>query len=342
MTMARGGPPGQFVVTRHPSLTRARRGFFLRNVGGNRPPVAHRVPTLIADELRGALNEIVARTDHRARRERDPVRAVHRFSSLADRELVGLLAASIAFGNVTAILAKLDDALLRMGPSPAEAADDAAGLRERMRGWVHRVYCGEDVAALLSGARRVQWEAGSLGERFAAEMAAHGALRPALAAWVRAIREAGAMDSLGRGAKHLLPDPFGASGCKRLLLFLRWMVRPADGVDLGLWSAWVSPAALLIPVDVHVHRLASNMALTDRPTASWAAAEQITARLAELDRADPVRYDFALCHLGMVQRCPSQQDAARCEGCGVKPLCRHWRLPSGAKNRDKRAPGVRS
>jgi uncharacterized protein (TIGR02757 family) len=100
------------------------------------------------------------------------------------------------------------------------------------------------------------------------------------------------------------------------------MVRPADGLDLGLWQ--VSPGVLQVPVDVHVHKLARNLGLTARTNASWETSEEITAALRRFDPNDPVRYDFSLCHLGMLQRCPSRRDPKRCEGCPVKPLCRHW------------------
>jgi uncharacterized protein (TIGR02757 family) len=104
------------------------------------------------------------------------------------------------------------------------------------------------------------------------------------------------------------------------------MVRPADGIDLGLWD--VPASALMIPVDVHVHRLARNLGLTKRSSPSFEVAREITDVLRRFDPADPVKYDFPLCHLGMLQACPSRRDAARCEGCGVKPVCVHWEKPS--------------
>jgi endonuclease III len=91
-----------------------------------------------------------------------------------------------------------------------------------------------------------------------------------------------------------------------------------------LWRSKVDASRLLIPVDVHIHKLAKNLGLTERATPSWATAEEITAALRRFDPADPVRFDFALCHMGMAQQCPSRRDAARCEGCGVQPVCRHW------------------
>jgi uncharacterized protein (TIGR02757 family) len=100
------------------------------------------------------------------------------------------------------------------------------------------------------------------------------------------------------------------------------MVRPADGIDLGMWN--VPASRLLIPVDVHIHRLAQNLGFTRRRDTSWKTTEEITRALARFDAADPASYDFALCHMGMLQRCPSRRDAALCAGCGVQPVCVHW------------------
>jgi uncharacterized protein (TIGR02757 family) len=275
-------------------------------------------------DVKAALDAVRARCDVAARREADPVGFAHRYGPADDRELVALVAACVAFGNVKAIRAKLDDLLARLGPSPARAADDPRVLRGRLRGWKHRVFRGEDIAKLLAGARALQREHGSLGAFFARELAVATSLREALAAWCDAIRAAGGLrkDATRRGPAHLLPDPRGPSGSKRLLLYLRWMIRPADGVDLGLWD--VDPSRLLVPVDVHIHRLARNLGFTRRRGLSWRTTEEITAALARFDARDPVGYDFSLCHMGMLQRCPSRRDPVRCEGCGVQPVCIHW------------------
>lgn len=274
--------------------------------------------------IRTALDGVRARCDVDARRAADPVGFAHRYAAPEDREIVALVAASVAFGNVKAIRAKLDDLLGRVGPRPARAADDPQALRQRLRGWKHRVFRGDDLAKLMAGARAVQRRDGSLGALFERELAARGDLRDALAAWCDAIRDLGGLRKSGRrrGPAHLLADPRGPSGSKRLLLFLRWMVRPADGVDLGLWR--VDPSRLLVPVDVHIHRLSRNLGFTQRRDLSWRTTEEITRALAVFDPRDPVGYDFSLCHMGMLQGCPSRRDARRCEGCGVKPVCIHW------------------
>jgi hypothetical protein len=104
------------------------------------------------------------------------------------------------------------------------------------------------------------------------------------------------------------------------------MVRPDDGVDLGVWKS-IAPSVLLVPVDTHLYKLSRNLGFTARTTLTWDTTEEVTAALRRIDPADPVRFDFSLCHLGMLQRCPSRRDEARCEGCGIKNVCRHWAKP---------------
>lgn len=275
-------------------------------------------------DLARVLEDVIARTDRVARVAADPLAVVREQTSDADRELAALLAASLAFGNALVAQRKAREALARIGRPLAARCDDPPRVRRALRGFVHRVYRGEHVAELLVGARAVQREHGTLGDRFADDLAAAGNLQGALVAFTGAIRARGRL-ARKLGGAHILPDPSAQSGCKRLLLFLRWMIRPADGVDLGLWSHRVPTSVLLVPVDVHLHKLARNLGLTQRAGVTWRTAEEITARLAAIDPADPVRFDFALCHLGMLQRCPSRRDAVACEGCGVRPVCVHWR-----------------
>lgn len=270
-----------------------------------------------------ALEGVLERCDVAASVARDPVGVVRRYRDDRDVELVALIASCVAFGNVKALRAKLEDALERIGPSPATRADDEAGIRKRLATWKHRVYKGDDLARLVLGARSVQREAGSLGAAFAEGF--DGDVREALARFVDRVRRAGGLDrSRSRGARHLLPDPRGTSGCKRLLLFLRWMVRGPDETDLGTWRKHLDARVLLVPVDVHIHKLSRNLGLTKRKGTSWKTTLEITDALRRFDASDPVRFDFALCHMGMLQRCPSRKDAKRCEGCPVKPVCSHW------------------
>lgn len=303
---------------------------------GNVPPARRRA-------IGRALRLVDERCDRTERIGADPIGAVRRYRTVRDLELAGLAGACLAFGNVKALRAKVDDAFERLGPALTQVTDDELEVFGRLGGWRHRVYVGEDLGRLLIGARRVQRAHKTLGARFHADLRAGGTLRHGLSRFVEAIRQAGGLDVAARerrGAAHILPDPAKTSGCKRLLLYLRWMIRPDDGVDLGLWSS-VSPSVLLVPVDTHIFKLARNLGFTDRRTMTWPVAEEITAALREFDAEDPARFDFPLCHLGMLQRCPSRRDPVRCEGCGVIEVCRHWeRAPKkrGAQQKQDAQP----
>ena len=270
--------------------------------------------------LRARLEELVASADGVARREADPVGFVHRFPDRADAEVVGLLAATLAFGNVVAIRKSVARVLDALGPRPAEALMlGEAELAARLEGFVHRVYRGPHVATMLANAGRLRAAHGTLGAAFAADLEAAGELREGLARFAERLRG----EDAPRGLRHLVSDPRAGSACKRQLLYLRWMVRPADGVDLGLWP--VDPARPVMPVDTHVHRIARNLGLTARADASWRTAEEITAALRRFDPADPVKYDFALCHLGVSRDCPSRRDPLKCDACVLRTVCRQWR-----------------
>jgi uncharacterized protein (TIGR02757 family) len=287
-----------------------------------------RVHLGVHSDLAATLERVLATTDKLARKERDPVRFVHRYADPLEAELAALVASSIAFGNVTTILAKGEELFARIGPGLGARAVDRRFLRRRLQGFVHRLYDGDDLAGLLHGARRIQLAHGSLGAFVSMRFAAAGSLRIAASELVLAIRREGGFEGASRatgggGAAHLLPDPAGPSASKRLQLFLRWMVRPADGVDLGLWPA-IPTSALTMPLDVHIHRLSRNLGLTARNDVSFRTATEITVALARIDPVDPVRFDFALCHLGMVGDCPSRREPVSCDGCGVKSVCRHW------------------
>lgn len=280
-----------------------------------------------AEKLRARLDELVRTSDAASRRANDPVDFVHRYDDPNDREIVALVAATLAFGNVVAVRRSIARVLEVLGPTPHRAIEDERVLTRKLRSFVHRVYRGPHVARMLVSAAEVRAEHGSLGNAFGSFLAEEDtrtvdrdvAFREALARLADRLRGPGPHE---RGLEHLVPDPRRGSACKRLLLYLRWMIRPADGVDLGLWA--IDPARLVIPVDTHIHRIATNLDLTRRTDASWKTASEITTRLRELDASDPVRYDFALCHLGVSRDCPSRRDPVRCEGCVLRTVCQRW------------------
>jgi uncharacterized protein (TIGR02757 family) len=301
-----------------------------------------------AARLRAVLGELGARIDRRARIGFDPVELPRRYADPADAEVAGLVAAAFAYGRADLFKPVVERILEAMAPSPARFADALARAPSAAPfGFVHyRFNRPADAAALVAAIGHVRARHGSLGERFAALYGEHGgspaALRPALEAFARELREAPPARALlrgrgGRGLRHLLPDAGGAGACKRLNLYLRWMVRPADGVDLGIWRG-VPPSALLLPLDTHLLRIGGLLGLSARRDASWRTAEEMTASLREVDPEDPVRFDFPLCHLGMSGGCPARRDPGRCAVCGLVSACR---LASGAA-RPRRRPGRRT
>jgi uncharacterized protein (TIGR02757 family) len=120
--------------------------------------------------------------------------------------------------------------------------------------------------------------------------------------------------------QYLLTSPRDGSACKRMNLFLRWMVRRTTP-DLGLWT-FVDPAKLVMPVDTHIHRIATFLGLNRRKSADWKTARALTKRLASFDPADPIRYDFALCRLGILDLCSRKRRKENCDVCLLRDVCR--------------------
>jgi uncharacterized protein (TIGR02757 family) len=136
------------------------------------------------------------------------------------------------------------------------------------------------------------------------------------------------------GVAYFFPRPSKGSACKRLNLFLRWMVR-RDALDLGVWTR-VSPSKLVVPLDTHVIRVGRCLQLTRYTSPGWAMARDITASLQRIDPADPIRYDFSICHLGMMNAC----GFSRAQGdtqCPLRGVCR----PRARTRRRSRQPSAR-
>ena len=283
--------------------------------------------------LRPVLDRFQRGFDATERLAADPVEFPRRYADPADAEVAGLAAACLAYGRADVFKRELEKVLRAAGPSPSAFAarvakrPDAAALA----GFRYRFNQPEDMVALLAAAGWMRERHGSLGERFSALLGeATGRpeawpLRGALARFAAELRDAPPARALlarrgPRGLLHLCPDPSSGGASKRWNLYLRWMVRGPDGVDLGLWRG-VPVAALLVPLDTHVARVARCLGLTRRSDLSWRTAEEVTDALRLIDPGDPVRFDFALCHLGMSGRCPPRNEPARCRACPLVEAC---------------------
>lgn len=264
----------------------------------------------------------------------DPLQFAHRYQHPGDREVAGFLSAVFAYGQVRQILATLEKVFAPF-PDRVRATllhTSTSRWRSLYRNFSYRFQDADDLVDLLVLLREVLSEYGSLESAFAVHYVPvkdrPEAIRLSLQGWVgnlrarlpvRQIRRGGR--SARRGVLHLLADPGSGSPCKRWNLYLRWMVRGPDGTDLGLWRS-VEPRSLVLPLDTHTARISRYLGLTRRRTPSWAMAEEVTRALRSLDPEDPVRYDFAMARLGILNRCSHRGGIHQCAGCFLEAVCR--------------------
>jgi uncharacterized protein (TIGR02757 family) len=261
----------------------------------------------------------------------DPVKFLHRYDDPRDREIAGIIVAAFAYGNVKSILVTAERALSYLGSRPAQAlaAFDPRTDARRLRGFYHRFNTGRDLGVFFWMLRRLLEEHGSMENAFCRGLVPEDKnTGSAIASFSAAMLGTGyerfypARELQRRiGVRFLLPSPVDGSACKRLNLYLRWMVRPADGVDCGVWSR-IRPDQLVIPLDTHIARISSYIGLTAMKSPGWSMAVDITEGLRRLDAADPLRYDFALCHLGIAGDCPRKRDLRKCFACPIRLICR--------------------
>lgn len=266
----------------------------------------------------------------------DPLQFPHRYSRPEDQEVAAFIAACFAYGSVALIHRAVERILAPMGERPADFVRRFDGL-SCWSGFIHRFHREGHVVALVSVLRRILGEYGSVGEMFRrnaergegetlCERVLDGAVAWLHRAGDEEIERMGtdASSDLRRGMRFFFNSPAGGSACKRMLMFLRWMVRQ-DQLDLGLWR-WMRPRDLVIPADTHVGRISYYLRLRggregDPPT--WKMAKEITRSLASLNPEDPVAYDFALARLGILDICKKHYVKSICERCPVEPACRY-------------------
>jgi uncharacterized protein (TIGR02757 family) len=281
-------------------------------------------------KLKKILEGLYSRYNHRNLIKPDPLQFVYQYTEPSDREIVAFLAAALAYGRVEQIEKSLSNLFTRMGKSPyAFVQGFDKTKRERLNGFKHRFTTGQDISDLLALLKKVLSRYGSIQEFFVEGYNPNDKnIIPALTKFCDSLyaiyskQHSGAVrhpvDKVSRGLKFLLAGPAGGSACKRLNLFLRWMVRK-DDVDLGLWKS-VDKAKLIVPVDVHIGRLCRILGLYDRKTVSLPAAVEITESFAKIEPADPVKFDFALSRIGITEGCNGKYEL-RCNDCEIFEFC---------------------
>jgi uncharacterized protein (TIGR02757 family) len=280
----------------------------------------------------------------------DPIQIVRRYERADDREVVAFCAASLAFGRVASVLQSIERLLTIIGGEPAAYVRgfDPPRQKHAFANLVHRWIKGSDLVALLWIIKQMLDQSGSI----------EGFFLEGYDPWAPDITEA--IDSFSIRAlaldltaaygppegpsksghdvrqpvRYFFPRPSAGSACKRLNLFLRWMVRQ-DALDLGVWRR-VAPAKLIVPLDTHVIRVGRCLRLTRYSSPGWAMARDITSTLRRIDPEDPVKYDFSLCHLGMMNACGFNRAQADAQ-CPLRGVCR----PRARKRPRSRRPSAR-
>ncbi len=289
-----------------------------------RGPSASRSP---AETLGGHLDTLAATVDLGARVADDPLRFPQRYHNPEDIEVAGAFAACLAFGRVTLfapiISACLDEADQHGGPAAYAASLGGAPTRLAFTGRYYRWLDDADLRGLFATLGRACARHGSLAACFVAGSAAQ-----TLEGGINLLRSE-LPDDASRALRSLFCRPSDGSACKRWCMFLRWMVR-RGAPDFGLWTH-LDPAQLVIPLDTHVFRVAGFLGLIEGRTPNWRAAVCLTEALRRFDSADPVRYDFALAHLGISGACRGHRDAEVCATCPLDPICQ---APAAATSAD--------
>lgn len=231
----------------------------------------------------------------------DPIQCVHRFSSPEDREVAGLVASALAYGRAEIIIRNCEWVFEKTGSAIAEFVrkTDFKEKKSLFKGFKHRFNDDIDISLLLECVSVILKKYGTIENLYSGS--GQSSTRESLNQFTRFFKELG-REIIGNSKKsfeYFFPSPESGSACKRMNMYLRWMVRPDDSIDFGIWKS-VSPSGLIIPVDTHIASIARTLGLTERRSADWQMAEQITSVLSRIDPCDPVRFDFSLCRVGMI------------------------------------------
>jgi uncharacterized protein (TIGR02757 family) len=232
----------------------------------------------------------------------DPLQFLHQYSDENDIEVTGLISALFAYGNVKQIVNTLNRITAILGKHPYNFLLNVkeTEIKKLFKGVYHRFYSNYDVETLFIILRQILREEKSIKNIFIKGYNCNEKnLKNAISEFSQRMFLNSVLNKRKKthGLTFMFPDPRNGSACKRMNLFLRWMIRK-DNLDFGLWGE-IPPRKLVIPVDTHVSKICRLLKLTARKNADWKMAEEITENLKKFDSVDPVKYDFAICHIGM-------------------------------------------
>ncbi len=274
--------------------------------------------------LKEILDNLYRTYDFSERLLHDPVKFPHRYKDKRDIEVAAFIASALAYGRVTLFAPVIDRILAPMGKTPAVfiANFDPKKDAHRFDGIRYRFNSTEDIVCLIYALSAMLVKYGSVEKAFlesydgqAVSTAMSGMVSYALSLNKTPVY---GQDINPSGFKQFFPSPEKGSSCKRMNLFLRWMVRSGD-IDFGLWKG-IFKNRLVIPLDTHIARISQCLGLTGRRSRDWKMAEEITESLRVLDPEDPLKYDFALCHQGIMGLCRKEACTGDRSACPVVNL----------------------
>ena len=281
--------------------------------------------------LRKALESLLEQRDPVQSLQNDPLSFVHRYEKERDQEIAAVFAAQLAYGRVSSffpIIEQILDEADHFG-GPRAWIDRFSNLHsERIKHIYYRLNKSPDFALLAVGLQGVCTEYSSLFscfqqgnsdeqnninaalDTFVVNISRHAQNRAPSIGWKQS--------TLPRSFRHMLSRPSSGSACKRWNLFLRWMVR-SEFPDLGIWK--IPAQKLIIPLDTHVHQISLMLGLCSQKSANNKTAQAITESLRALDEKDPIRYDFAIAHLGISGSCQKKYVSSICSSCPLQTVC---------------------
>ena len=242
------------------------------------------------------LDDTYKKYNHRTFVHPDPLEFLYQYKEPFDIEIVGFVASVLAYGRVKQILLSVDKVLNLLGDSPRLflLSVDEDFLNKKLKTFKHRFTKGEEIASLLIGLKKIIIKYGSIENAFIQgfDRKRDKTIIPALTKFCNLFYEI-----TNNNFPFLLPSPDKKSACKRVNLFLRWMIR-ADSVDLGIWDNSLAPY-LIVPLDTHMFKIGKSLNFTKRKTADLKSAIEITLKFKEISPKDPVKYDFAITRGGI-------------------------------------------
>lgn len=283
----------------------------------------HKILDLPRASLKKTLDTFYNEYDFKARLKHDPIEFPHRYIRPEDIEIAGFIASCFAYGKVGLFKPVVEKILDAAGKHPARFFANFTLKKDArcFEGVSYRFNKERDIVCLAYLLRCAINEWGSLKNLFYHHYdSGHDDIKNALSGFVDFFLNINTSAVYGNnvrpaGLAQLFPHPEKGSACKRINLFLRWMVRTKD-IDLGIWKR-IPPSKLIIPLDTHISKISRCLGFTRRKIPDWRAAKEITEMLKKYDPLDPLKYDFALCHYGISGLCKGEKSQSACSSCSI-------------------------